>query len=96
MINRISDWFARARAQQEPAPVPQSNPLWHPTHMHRKGGMYRVIGPAIYEADRSDVVIYDDVDGTVWVRATVEFYDGRFTALRDMIDTAKGQADAVT
>jgi hypothetical protein len=54
---------------------------WKATHRHRKGGLYRVVGPAILEADRSDVIIYDDADGTVWVRSAVEFNDGRFTPL---------------
>lgn len=51
---------------------------WRPTHRHRKGGDYRVIGQAILEADRSDVVVYDDRDGNVWVRSQTEFHDGRF------------------
>ncbi|MEP5758363.1 MAG: DUF1653 domain-containing protein [Litoreibacter sp.] len=54
---------------------------WVPTHRHKKGGLYRVLGRGVYEADRSDVVIYDDVDGTVWVRSTDEFEDGRFSKL---------------
>ncbi|SMX32661.1 DUF1653 domain-containing protein [Octadecabacter ascidiaceicola] len=58
-----------------------SSAPWAATHRHRKGGLYRVIGPAILEADRSSVVIYDDAEGTVWVRSKAEFYDGRFTPL---------------
>lgn len=54
---------------------------WLPTHRHRKGGLYRVLTHGILEADRSPVVIYDDADGTVWVRPTAEFNDGRFTPL---------------
>ena len=54
---------------------------WAPTHQHRKGGMYRVICHGFLESDRSDVVIYDDADGTTWVRAVAEFEDGRFTRL---------------
>ena len=54
---------------------------WKATHRHRKGGLYRVVGPAILEADRSAVVIYDDAEGTVWVRSADEFNDGRFTPL---------------
>ncbi len=54
---------------------------WMPTHQHRKGGLYRVLSEGILEADRSPVVIYDDADGTVWVRASNEFWDGRFTAI---------------
>ncbi|AKS46633.1 Protein of unknown function [Octadecabacter temperatus] len=57
------------------------NARWKATHRHRKGRLYRVVGPAILEADRSAVVIYDDADGTVWVRSADEFNDGRFTPL---------------
>ena len=53
-------------------------PDWAATHRHRKGGLYRVLGRGVLESDRSNVVIYDDADGTVWVRPTVEFDDGRF------------------
>lgn len=51
---------------------------WHPTHVHKKGGEYRLLEHAILEADRSEVVIYDDKEGTIWVRSKSEFYDGRF------------------
>lgn len=54
---------------------------WAPTHRHRKGGLYRRVTTAVLEADRSDVVIYDDADGTIWVRPVAEFEDGRFTPL---------------
>lgn len=63
-------------------PVPRApDASWTPTHRHRKGGLYRVVSEGILEADRSPVVIYDDADGTVWVRASSEFWDGRFTAI---------------
>ena len=55
------------------------DPVWAPTHRHRKGGLYRVLGQAVLEADRTDVVVYDDAEGTVWVRPVAEFEDGRFT-----------------
>ncbi|MEO3416951.1 DUF1653 domain-containing protein [Roseovarius sp. CAU 1744] len=51
---------------------------WVPTHRHRKGGFYRVVGHGTLESDRSPVVIYDDAEGQVWVRPTREFEDGRF------------------
>lgn len=54
---------------------------WSPTHQHRKGGLYRVLGEGIWEPDRSPAVIYDDVEGTVWIRPAAEFDDGRFTPL---------------
>ena len=54
---------------------------WTATHRHKKGGEYRVLGQGVLEADRSDVVIYDDADGTIWVRDAGEFHDGRFTKI---------------
>lgn len=54
---------------------------WRPTHRHKKGGLYRVMTDAVNEADRVPVVVYDDVDGQVWVRPASEFWDGRFTAI---------------
>ena len=52
-----------------------------PTHRHRKGGLYRKLAEGVLEADRSAVVIYDDAEGTIWVRDAGEFGDGRFTPL---------------
>lgn len=63
---------------------PPGHPIradWVPTHRHRKGGLYRVVTHGTLEADHSPVVIYDDADGTVWVRPTQEFEDGRFEVL---------------
>lgn len=52
-----------------------------PTHRHRKGGQYRLLARGILEADRSVVAIYDDSDGTIWVRSLDEFEDGRFSPI---------------
>ena len=59
----------------------RGNAGWVPTHRHRKGGLYRVVGRGVWEADRTDAVIYDDADGTVWIRLASEFEDGRFEVL---------------
>ncbi len=67
----------KASPPTPPAPAFGITP-WHPTHRHKKGGGYRLLGYGINEADRTDVAIYDDADGTVWVRSKVEFEDGRF------------------
>ncbi len=49
---------------------------------HQKtGGVYTVLQHATNEADRKDVVIYRDETDRVWVRPTVEFYDGRFVRI---------------
>lgn len=64
--------------RQRKAPV-WPPPDWAATHQHRKGGRYRVIGEALAEATLQPVVIYDDVEGHIWVRPKAEFLDGRFT-----------------
>lgn len=55
--------------------------VWAPTHRHKKGGLYRVTGRGVLEADLSAVVIYDDAAGQIWVRPVSEFDDGRFTEI---------------
>jgi hypothetical protein len=60
---------------------------WTPTHRHRKGGFYRLICYGTNEQDRTAVAIYDDADGTVWVRPALEFDDGRF----DLVSALKVQ-----
>ncbi len=65
-----------------PALPPTGNtPGWVPTHQHRKGGLYRVLGHGLLESDRCPMTLYDDVGGTIWIRPSDEFQDGRFTAL---------------
>lgn len=54
---------------------------FEPTHRHKKGGLYRVLCSAKLEADESDVIVYYDREGNVWVRSKQEFYDGRFKPL---------------
>ena len=69
-------------AASDPAPAsPLARAGWLATHQHRKGGYYRLLTYGTNEADRTAVAIYDDAVGTVWVRAAVEFDDGRFTPL---------------
>ena len=80
-------WLRRRSA----APLPQCsvvtfNPAggdWVPTHQHRKGGLYRLLGLGTNEADRRVVAVYDDDTGHIWVRDAAEFNDGRFTPLAD-------------
>jgi len=55
---------------------------WVATHVHRKGGHYRLRMTALLESDRSEVAIYDDASGTVWVRPLAEFNDGRFRPIK--------------
>lgn len=73
MRERIQQTLAAADAV---APSP-----WRPTHQHRKGGLYRVIGRGLIEASKAPAVIYEAEDGTLWVRPETEFDDGRFTPL---------------
>ncbi|MEM6406851.1 MAG: DUF1653 domain-containing protein [Pseudomonadota bacterium] len=87
-VSRLTNWagamWGRPSSQnqkpEETAPPLEANG-WYATHVHKKGGRYRVIMHAVLETDRSDVVVYDDADGNVWVRPATEFYDGRFELL---------------
>ena len=86
IFSHLASWVGGLRRQPEPMeePTAPSDPSgWFPTHRHKKGGRYRVIMHAVLESDRSDVVVYDDAQGDVWVRPVEEFYDGRFTNLSD-------------
>ncbi len=84
-------------AADAPKPPPAPAPLfgqtpWHPTHRHKKGGGYRLLGYGVLEADRSPVAIYDDIDGTVWVRDADEFDEiDRFSPVV-LVDRAEGRS----
>lgn len=56
-------------------------PTWVATHRHYKGGLYRLLFEGQIEADLSRVVVYQGIDGRVWVRPREEFYDGRFSEI---------------
>ncbi|MCV3272548.1 DUF1653 domain-containing protein [Roseobacter sinensis] len=72
---------AQGRASLEAAVPLRPAAPWDPTHRHRKGGLYRVLAQGILEADRRAAVIYDDAEGTIWIRPAEEFNDGRFELL---------------
>lgn len=55
-----------------------------PTHLHKKGRYYQVIGEGINEATATPVVIYKNDMGITWVRPSEEFYDGRFTPIEEI------------
>nr|WP_300062517.1 hypothetical protein [uncultured Roseobacter sp.] len=40
-----------------------------------------MLARGVWEADRTEAVIYDDAEGTIWIRPAVEFDDGRFVEL---------------
>ena len=71
--------FFHAPAHRTPPRIHNAGKRFQPTHRHRKGGLYRLLARGVFEPDRSPVAIYDDADGTIWVRPLVEFEDGRFT-----------------
>ena len=73
-------WWIWGRSPARTGPEPEKN-AWVPTHRHKKGGLYRLIGYGTNEADRATVAIYDDATGAVWVRNAAEFNDGRFDLL---------------
>lgn len=54
----------------------------HPTHRHRKGGLYRLLLRARIEATLEPCAVYVSLtDDLAWVRPEAEFEDGRFTRL---------------
>ena len=86
---------AEAAPTAPPAPTPTFGQTpWHPTHRHKKGGGYRLLGYGVAEADRSPVAIYDDQAGTVWVRDADEFNDPTRFAPVVLIDAALPEGDA--
>lgn len=58
---------------------------WMPSHRHVKtGGLYMVIyTTAFIEKTMTRAVVYQGMDGQVWVRPCSEFHDGRFVELED-------------
>lgn len=56
---------------------------WEPTHRHGKtGNLYQLrYRLAMIEATNTPAVIYEGQDGTLWVRPSAEFYDGRFAEI---------------
>lgn len=49
--------------------------IWQPTHRHFKGRLYRLLREGIYrEHDGLTMVLYQAVDGTMWVRPHSEFF----------------------
>jgi Protein of unknown function (DUF1653) len=65
------------------APATHDAREWKPTHRHNKGGKYRILHVGTLESDLTPVVIYQALDGTIWVRPSAEFNDGRFTKIED-------------
>jgi hypothetical protein len=51
---------------------------WRPTHRHRKGGLYELIGYGRHTETDEAVAIYRSADGIWWVRPAEMFDDGRF------------------
>lgn len=86
VVKSVSDLFRKTAAPLPPVPSPLARAGWVATHQHRKGGYYRLISYGTNEADRTPVAIYDDAVGTVWVRPSAEFDDGRFAPLAQSTD----------
>lgn len=64
---------------------------FRPTHRHRKGGLYRLLGLVRVEADLSLATVYEPaaLEEIPWSRPTSEFNDGRFTALETTAGTVE-------
>lgn len=57
--------------------VHRTPPSTHYRHV-KTGGIYRIVGYAYIEADKTPTVIYEGAMGIWWVRPEAEFFDGRF------------------
>lgn len=55
-----------------------------PTHLHKKGRYYQVVGEGIIEESCTPAVIYKNDAGMTWIRPSEEFYDGRFTPIEEI------------
>ena len=57
-------------------------------YRHKKsGGIYRLVARGFLEMDLTPVTVYVSAhDGTVWVRPTAEFDDGRFEPVDEASD----------
>lgn len=49
--------------------------FWRPTHRHYKGGYYKVLYNATKEDTLSELIVYEDKNGKVWVRTANNFYE---------------------
>lgn len=81
-MKHLRSLFGAKPVQPRPHPISSGGAMpFVATHRHKKGGLYRLLSTGVLEADRSLVAIYDDAEGTVWVRSLAEFEDGRFTPI---------------
>lgn len=54
---------------------PVSDPAFVPTHVHYKGGLYRVLGHGIIEGEQDEMTLYCDGIGNGWIRPRGMFED---------------------
>lgn len=52
-----------------------------PTHRHRKGGLYQLLGYGPHTETGELFAIYRDAEGKLWSRPAAMFDDGRFTPI---------------
>ena len=50
--------------------------------VHKKGGIYHIIGIARHSETLEELVVYQNSKGEIWVRPKEMFYDGRFKPLK--------------
>lgn len=62
----------------------EQDEAFRPTHLHKKGRYYQVIGEGIIEESCTPAVIYKNDAGMTWIRPAKEFYDGRFTPIEEI------------
>ena len=57
---------------------------FEPTHKHKKGRFYQVIGEGYIEDTMVRADIYKNYLGILWIRPSEKFYDGRFTPVEEL------------
>ena len=50
--------------------------------IHKKGGLYYIIGEGKHSETQEVFVVYQNSFGEIWVRPKEMFYDGRFKPLK--------------
>lgn len=88
MIKKLGFFGARFTREEKIQMVLESyerlDSEFRPTHLHKKGRYYQVMGEGIDEATATPVIIYKNDMGITWVRPSEEFYDGRFTPIEEI------------
>ena len=58
---------------------------WLPTHIHKKGGLYKLIGFGNHTETNQRFAVYEDAKGKLWIRPVEMFKEpGRYTPIQEL------------